>query len=101
MSPETRADATELRILITEDSSGNLDVKWAANLENSPHVVVPLRASHVAGQLHAASLLILAKAYQGILGDLNNSLKTSATLQTTDASKSSEKHNGKKHGKKT
>jgi len=49
--------------MITEDALGNLDIKYQAYVAGS-EVVIDMRPSHVAGQLNAGALLVLAEKYK-------------------------------------
>lgn len=80
MDENVNRSVTELRIMITEDAQGNLDVEWGANIKGT-EIAVPLRASHVAGQLYAASFIVLAKSYEGLLGKINSALKAPSNLK--------------------
>lgn len=62
---------TELRVRISENSRGDMDVEWAAFIKGT-EVAISLRASHVAGQLLAASTVVASKAYAQISGDLRD-----------------------------
>lgn len=64
---ETGRQTTELRILITEDADGNLDVEWEPRIKGS-EVLLPMRPAHIIGQLHAAAFIIAAKSYKGFAG---------------------------------
>jgi len=75
--PETSSgrQTTELRVLISEDALGNLDAEWQALIKGT-EVTIPMRPSHVAGQLVAASFIVLAKSYKGIFSEVQKALET-------------------------
>lgn len=56
---------TELRVVITEDGQGKLDVEWQAIVKNT-EISIPMRPSHVIGQLQAAALIIATQSYTGL-----------------------------------
>jgi hypothetical protein len=56
-------ETTELRVLIREDSKGNLTVNWLSVIKDT-EVVVPMRQSHVLGQLRAASFILERGFYE-------------------------------------
>jgi len=58
-------DTTELRVLIREDSHGNLNVEWESRIHGTG-VVIPMRSSHVAGQLFSAAFVVLSKDYKSM-----------------------------------
>jgi hypothetical protein len=49
-----------MRVIITEDGTGTLDVKYQVTLEGSDKLIY-MRPSHVAGQLFNAAVLIAKK----------------------------------------
>jgi hypothetical protein len=59
---------TELRVMITEDGLGNLDV-WHQVVKKGTEEIIQMRSSHVAGQLYAAAHVILAKHYTKITAE--------------------------------
>ena len=58
-------DTTELRVMITEDSHGNIQAEWAAYIKGS-EVAIPMRPSHVVGQLVSAAWLINTNSFVGL-----------------------------------
>jgi hypothetical protein len=66
---EVNRSTAELRVLITEDAQGNFDVQWAANIKDHPNVVVPLRTSHVIGQLQLAAAMIRDQGFKQTTAD--------------------------------
>jgi hypothetical protein len=63
--PEVNRSTTELRVAITEDKDGNLDVEWMCTVKGT-EISVPLRLSHVVGMLHTAAMVIALKNYKGL-----------------------------------
>lgn len=55
--------STQLRVQITEDSKGNLNVEWVSKMTDSD-VAIPMRPSHVIGQLTAAAYILERKFYR-------------------------------------
>ena len=60
-SPENRI--TQLRVMIEEDAFGNLDVMHECVIKGTT-TIVPMRPSHLAGQLVAAAVVVLNKTYK-------------------------------------
>jgi hypothetical protein len=85
--------ATELRVLITEDGKGNLDVEWESVLK-SDKTPIQMRPSHVAGQLFSAAHIVLAKSYEGYRGSLESALAQPPKLLVGNSPKEDKK---KKH----
>lgn len=56
---------TELRVMISEGPDGNLLVEHEARIKGTT-TIIPMRPSHVAGQLFAAALVMSLKEY-GVL----------------------------------
>lgn len=75
-SPLPNNPTTELRVMITEDALGNLDVEWQC-LVKGTEVTIPVRASHVIGQLQAAAIVVAAKSYRGFRETVQSALKKS------------------------
>lgn len=63
-SPVDGRVTTELRVQITEEANGNLNVQWAATVKDST-IAIPMRPSHVIGQLQAAIAIIAQRTYAG------------------------------------
>lgn len=53
---------TELRVRIFETPQGDLDVQWQCIVKGT-QVTIPVRPSHVIGQLNAAAIIVAAKSY--------------------------------------
>lgn len=66
---------TELRVIITEDQNGNLDIKYQAYIFGSD-LLLDMRPSHVAGQLHAGALLVLGEKYKLLEGEKKSGKKS-------------------------
>jgi hypothetical protein len=67
---------TELRVIITEDALGNLDVEWQCLVKGTEITVIP-RASHVIGQLQAAAVIVAAKSYKGLRDTVSSAMSQS------------------------
>jgi len=62
---KSRIDPTsgiELRLVVTEEGNGNIEVKHQATMRGS-EVIIPLRPSHLLGLLRAASAILEQKIY--------------------------------------
>jgi hypothetical protein len=57
------SQTTQLRVMIEEDPYGNLEVMHECVIKGTT-TVVPMRPSHLAGQLMAAAYVIQAKTYK-------------------------------------
>ena len=71
---QTENPKTELRVIITEDQDGNLDIKYQAYVAGS-EVLIAMRPAHIAGKLYAGAMLVLAEKYK-LLGDKSESKVT-------------------------
>jgi hypothetical protein len=80
----TSKDTTETRILITEDRHGNMTVEYQTIIKGT-EINVPIRFSHLIGQMFVASIIMLIKNYKRL-------------LTFDDKSKSSSPGNGEKSG---
>jgi hypothetical protein len=56
---------TELRVIIYEGPDGDLIVEHEGRVKDTS-VVVQMRPSHIAGQLLAASYVVLAREYEAL-----------------------------------
>lgn len=71
-APETNArDTTELRVMITEDAHGNITAEYMAVIKGT-EVAIPLRPSHVVGQLISAAWLINTNSFVGLKERVEN-----------------------------
>lgn len=66
------SSTTELRVLMTEDSEGHFDIEWQALLKGT-EVTIPMRPTHVIGQLITGAFIIAAKTYKGFRDKVNTS----------------------------
>ncbi len=90
----TGRSTTELRVLISEDALGNLDVEWEARIKNT-ELAVPMRPSHVAGQLFSASFIVLGKSYKGFRDKLIDATNLTSTESNSEGGKASGKKSSK------
>jgi hypothetical protein len=66
VAPPLEKRATELRLMITERPNGVIILDWQATLKGSD-IIIPMRPSHVIGQLHAAIFLLERDSYKAAL----------------------------------
>jgi hypothetical protein len=56
---------TELRVMITEGPDGQPTVEYEARIKGTT-TVIPMRPSHIAGQLVSAAMLVLVREYKSV-----------------------------------